>query len=177
MSTAGQHIAETAFPLGISGGSSGSSALAPEWQGQAGRQAQMYLQHDVSDRPVARTTFATSTARNLGDVARTAVASWIVYLYAASAPNGPVHPAAVNRARSLWRQFSAAPPAACPTDEGGLFMSWDNGRHHLEVEVSAASRFEWFYLDRETDSRESGEAVFPALPATLREYLRRLRSP
>lgn len=41
-------------------------------------------------------------------------------------------------------------PPAVSTGERTVFMSWDVGPHHLEVEVETGKPSEWFYRNRVT---------------------------
>jgi len=62
-------------------------------------------------------------------------------------------------ARALWSFFLEREPAidvphAGPTEDGGLLMVWDKGRHHFELEIAPSGRYDWFYRDRDTDKYE-----------------------
>ncbi|HSS77473.1 MAG TPA: hypothetical protein VLV54_12100 [Thermoanaerobaculia bacterium] len=55
-------------------------------------------------------------------------------------------------------------------------MSWDNGRHHFEIEVTAVGTLDWFYMDRDSDARNGEEdqplgAISPGLISQLRRTL------
>ena len=65
-------------------------------------------------------------------------------------------------ARALWSFFLEREPAidvphAGPTEDGGLLMVWDKGRHHFELEVAPSGRYDWFYRDRDTDKYRGQE--------------------
>ncbi len=42
-------------------------------------------------------------------------------------------------------------PAACTGPDGEMLYSWDQGRHHLELEIIPGKVAEFFYRDRETE--------------------------
>ncbi|MFY9821107.1 MAG: hypothetical protein WAM82_06980 [Thermoanaerobaculia bacterium] len=68
---------------------------------------------------------------------------------------------------------SLKPPATGVLENGGFAMSWDNGRHHFEIEVTPEGTFDWFYMDRDSDARDGEEdqpmgAVSPGLISQLR---------
>lgn len=41
-------------------------------------------------------------------------------------------------------------PAACTGPDGEMFYSWDQGRHHLELEIFCDCTAEFFYIDRDS---------------------------
>ncbi|TXH18523.1 MAG: hypothetical protein E6R03_01940 [Hyphomicrobiaceae bacterium] len=46
--------------------------------------------------------------------------------------------------------FKSLGPPSVSTGERSVFMSWDNGHHHLEAEVEIGKPNEWFYRNRDT---------------------------
>jgi hypothetical protein len=59
-------------------------------------------------------------------------------------------------ARDAWTDILAASgfqipvPSACTGPDGQIFYSWDNGRHHLELEITPGVPAFFFYRDRLT---------------------------
>ncbi|HYK04996.1 MAG TPA: hypothetical protein VE974_24795 [Thermoanaerobaculia bacterium] len=65
-------------------------------------------------------------------------------------------------AERLWRSIrptagSLSVPDAVATETGGIFMSWDRGDHHLEIELMSSGRYDWFYRNRKTGAYGGGE--------------------
>lgn len=92
-------------------------------------------------------------------------AAWLNYLRSLRV-RGVLSQLVANNAEQLWRLLrslasNAAIPEAAVTDDGGLFMSWDRGVHHLEVEILPEGKYEWFYRNRQTDSF-GGDYNYPA---------------
>jgi lipoprotein-releasing system ATP-binding protein len=87
---------------------------------------------------------------------------WEGYLRGLPLPEGPLTAERAEQIRALWAVLERRvgpllrPPSAGPLENGGFAMSWDNGRHHFEIEVSPSSTYSWFYMDRDSDLR-SGE--------------------
>ena len=64
-------------------------------------------------------------------------------------------------------------PDACPGPDGELLYTWDQGEHHLELEISADTPAELFY---ENDvSGEVGEVILVIGEPVPTEVLNRLR--
>lgn len=61
-----------------------------------------------------------------------------------------------NLAATAWRLVREASggrmrvPDAAAGPDGEMFYSWDDRRHHLELEIISGQPSEWFYRDRET---------------------------
>ncbi|HYI08972.1 MAG TPA: hypothetical protein VEK57_07855 [Thermoanaerobaculia bacterium] len=65
-------------------------------------------------------------------------------------------------AERLWRSIrpvagSVSVPDAVATETGGIFMSWDRGDHHVEIELMSTGRYDWFYRNRRTGHYGGGE--------------------
>jgi hypothetical protein len=78
---------------------------------------------------------------------------WLSYLRSLASRKLATPPVAVA-AEHFWRRLRASVPAiarpnASPTDDGGLSMSWNLGRHYLEIEIRSSSKYDWFYRDRD----------------------------
>ena len=79
--------------------------------------------------------------------------------------------------RALWGRLRADMPwlplpRAGMLPDDGFQLVWDEGRHHVDIELVGDSQAEWFYLDRET--RETvGEdfSLGGTLPRALLERL------
>ena len=102
---------------------------------------------------------------------------WDGYLRQLSA--GPLSSERAEQICRLWavleRRVGPAlrPPHAGPLENDGFAMSWDNGRHHLEIEVSPGGTYDWFYMDRDSDLREGEEGQpFDAFPPRMISSLR-----
>ncbi|HEX3068779.1 MAG TPA: hypothetical protein VHX14_09385 [Thermoanaerobaculia bacterium] len=87
-------------------------------------------------------------------------------------------PAVAVAAENLWRGLRASLPAitrpnASPTDEGGLSMSWNLGRHYLEIEIRSSSKYDWFYRDRDLgrSDRQRAQIVEEAPTDVLKSRL------
>lgn len=81
---------------------------------------------------------------------------WTRYLSQMTA-RGKLSRAVTEAALALWGFMQLHVPGievphAGPTQDGGLLMVWDKGRHHFELEVSPSGRYDWFYRDRQTDN-------------------------
>jgi hypothetical protein len=103
---------------------------------------------------------------------------WIEYLRRLP-DSGAIGPAVAAQAQALWRQIrevepGLALPEAVATDAGGLYIGWDDGPHHLEIEILATGQYEWFYRNRTTgivqgEDDRAGTALTPGLLARVRE--------
>lgn len=107
---------------------------------------------------------------------------WGHYLRRLGTPDGPLSSERAKEVRALWellaRRLGPAlkPPAAGALENDGFAMSWDNGRHHFEIEVAPDGTFGWFYMDRDSELRFGEEdrplgAVSPGLISRLRRTL------
>jgi hypothetical protein len=79
----------------------------------------------------------------------------------------------------LWQRLRTAVPAitrpnASPTDELGLSMSWNRGRHYLEIEVHPSGEYDWFYRDRtgRVSDRQRAQPVEAAPTDKLKTHLK-----
>jgi len=79
------------------------------------------------------------------------------YLREVSTGNDPlISPDTALLAVRAWRLIWAASngkmpiPAACTGPDGQMLYAWDQGRHHLELEIIPQRPAEFFYKDRET---------------------------
>ena len=104
---------------------------------------------------------------------------WEGYLRRLAVPEGPLSIERADQIRALWAGLAKRvgprlkPPHAGPLENDGFAMSWDNGRHHFEIEVSADGTFGWFYMDRESDVRQGEEdrplgTISPGMISQLR---------
>lgn len=70
--------------------------------------------------------------------------------------NSPITEATAAAAKDAWHiiwkasGYSMPVPAACTGPDGQMFYSWDQGRHHLELEIIPDKAAEFFYRDRES---------------------------
>ncbi len=90
---------------------------------------------------------------------------WLSYVRSLAA-NRVVPQIVATNAEQMWRRLrplalDIAIPDAAVTDSGTLFISWDRGVHHLEIELLPNGRYEWFYRNRDTDN-VGGEYNYPA---------------
>lgn len=103
---------------------------------------------------------------------------WQAYL--ASLGERGLSPSHAREVSRLWKQTCAvvgglAEPQAAPTPEGALLLSWDNGDHHVDVEVFDGGRLEWFYSHRSTGEHDGEEgALEDGVPLRFVPFLRRL---
>jgi hypothetical protein len=78
-------------------------------------------------------------------------------------------------ARELWRMLRAAfaqvaVPQAGPVPEGGFQFVWDEGEHHLEIDILADRTIEWFYRNRRTNDVVGDDGIHE-IPAAFYERL------
>ena len=102
---------------------------------------------------------------------------WLSYLRSL-ASRKLATPAVAVAAEHLWRGLRASVPAitrpnASPTDDGGLSMSWNLGKHYLEIEIRPSSRYDWFYRDRDLgrSGRQRAQTVETAPTDVLKSHL------
>jgi len=84
-----------------------------------------------------------------------------------------------DHVRELWSRLSraipvlaSALPSAGPTSDGMIQFAWDRQRHHLDLDISADGTIDWFYLDRDTGTTDSGQEPINISPsARLHSYL------
>jgi hypothetical protein len=85
-------------------------------------------------------------------------------------------------ARLAWNAWTALSnstgnalpvPDACPGPDGELLYTWDQGEHHLELEIFADTPAEFFYENEA--SGEVGEATFVIGEPVPAEVLTRLQ--
>lgn len=75
--------------------------------------------------------------------------------------------------RALWTRLRAdlawlAVPHAGVLPDGNFQLVWNEGRHHINIEVVGRGQAEWFYLDRETRETAGDEfLVRNPLPRAL----------
>lgn len=104
---------------------------------------------------------------------------WEAYLRRLAKPEGPLSAERADQIRALWASLAKwvgpglRPPHAGPLEEDGFALSWDNGRHHFEIEVASDGTFGWFYMDRESDARQGEEdrplgTISPGMISQLR---------
>ena len=113
-------------------------------------------EHHIREKPVLVYS-SNSPARD---------ADWLDYLRSLPA-KGAISYVAENTAEKIWRKLrplanNVSVPDAAVTNDGGLFMSWDRGAHHLEIELHPNGRYEWFYRNRSTDNF-GGEYDYPSI--------------
>lgn len=106
-----------------------------------------------------------STAASPHDLSpNDSLAGWHAFLDGISGPHGSVSPSVVACARRSADSLSSlGQPTACQTGEGGVYMCWEKGRHHLEVEVTPSRSIEWLYMDVESGRFDGGE-TYASLP-------------
>lgn len=72
------------------------------------------------------------------------------------AQHGSIPRGMIPFAWNIWSQVRTAMrgcilvPNASPGGEQQILYSWDNGEHHLELEVFPSGAVEWFYRNRTT---------------------------
>lgn len=89
---------------------------------------------------------------------------WESFLWNLAVPHGRLSSARAGQVRELWgviERFNlpVEPPHAAVTEEGGVSMTWDRGRHHFEIEVLPEGTYDWFYMDRDSKVRASEESI------------------
>lgn len=87
-------------------------------------------------------------------------------------------------ARQLWKELTKiygilSIPNAVPRNgylekptpaDNGFWFGWDQGHHHLEIEILSARNYEWFYCNRATGKMDGYEGS--SLESDLlKEYL------
>jgi hypothetical protein len=88
---------------------------------------------------------------------------WKSYLRRLAVPEGPLSVERTEQILTLWSALEKRvgpklkPPYAGPLENDGFAMSWDNGQHHLEIEVSADGSLGWFYMDQDSGIRRGEE--------------------
>lgn len=102
---------------------------------------------------------------------------WLSYLRSL-ASRQLATPAVAAAAEHLWCGLLASVPTitrpnASPTDEGGLSMSWNLGRHYLEIEIRPSAKYDWFYRDRDLgqSDRQRAQTVDAAPSDVLNIHL------
>jgi len=77
---------------------------------------------------------------------------WKHYLSVISEGSGIFSAEHVGHIKAVCDALSAYgdPTQAGPTTDGWMELVWDNGRHHLDIDVRPDGTCEWFYRDRET---------------------------
>lgn len=109
-------------------------------------------------------------------------ALWEGYLKGLSLPVGPLSVERAEQIRALWSVLATRvgpalkPPHAGPLENDGFAMSWDNDRHHFEIEVSSGGTYDWFYMDRGSEVRQGEEdqpldTVSPTMISQLRRTI------
>jgi hypothetical protein len=100
---------------------------------------------------------------------------WLSYLQSLARREPSTVPEA---AEQLWLGLRASVPAisrpnASPTDDGGLSMSWNLGRHYLEIDTRPSGEYDWFYRDRDLgrSDRQRAQAVEAAPTDVLKSHL------
>jgi hypothetical protein len=85
---------------------------------------------------------------------------WLLFLDNLSIENGG------DIARDFWVKLvhlfpNAMAPVFIPFEDGsGVQFVWDNGNHHLDIDVLAAEAPDWFYRNRAAfDIHTAGESV------------------
>lgn len=93
--------------------------------------------------------------------------------------NPPVERHTATLARRAWwaiweaTGFALPVPSACTGPDGQMFYSWDQGRHHLELEIIPGKPAEFFYRDRETGQFWGDDyTVGDALPTEVAQKLK-----
>ena len=86
---------------------------------------------------------------------------WLEYLRGLPY-SGAVSAYIAASAERLWRNIrpvtgTTSVPDAVATETGGIFMSWDRGDHHVEIELMSSGRYDWFYRNRKTGIYGGGE--------------------
>jgi hypothetical protein len=105
--------------------------------------------------------------------------SWESFVGGLAQPKGPLTPTCAKQIRDLWSALERGaervrPPHAAVTPAGGLSMTWDKGRHHFEIDVMPDGKYDWFYMDRESEARASQEDIQVGFFSTeMFSYLRR----
>jgi hypothetical protein len=79
--------------------------------------------------------------------------------------NLPLSPRRLRQIRDVWSSLEQAlneslnRPYAALTPSGEFSMTWDNGRHHFEIDLRETT-YDWFYMDRDSEDR-AGEHDIP----------------
>jgi len=81
---------------------------------------------------------------------------WTQFLDSLLAPSGPLTSAHVGEVRKIWTDlwdqigFRLRVPMTQITSDGAVQLSWDSGRHYLDIDVYPDGSLAWFYRDRTT---------------------------
>jgi hypothetical protein len=98
-----------------------------------------------------------------GDAARVEQSpNWHSFLMSLASPHGRLSPVRARQVQDLWDEIArlaVRTPYAAVTEDGGVSMTWDRGRHHFEIEVLPDGNYDWFYMDRESNARSGEEGV------------------
>ncbi|MGD0680376.1 MAG: hypothetical protein ABSC94_33805 [Polyangiaceae bacterium] len=103
--------------------------------------------------------------------------AWVHFLE--RLPSLGVGTAHAESVRSFWTKLTRAIPslpfpAAAPTADGEIQLSWDKEQHHLDLDVRSDGTIDWFYMDRLSSLRDSGDdtSVEDEIPNSLHSYLK-----
>lgn len=132
----------------------------------------------------ARSAHASQAARAATSQASTPMnerdIQWEAYLLSLQKPSGRFSARHIEAVRALWQYArklnpQIAPPQCGPAGESALELVWDLGRHHIEVDVHANERADWFYSNRESGVFEGNDnCEIGQLPKRLGDYIKTL---
>lgn len=89
---------------------------------------------------------------------------WDAFLGQASARVGGASRLAVVRLTAMLATLGRfpTPTASLTEEEDSIFIAWTRSQHYLQAEIFSTGAIEWFYLNLDTEARESGRE-FPPL--------------
>lgn len=96
-------------------------------------------------------------------------AAWELFLRDAYSYVGGASALAGQSLMALMHRNGSMPqPKASVTEEATLFISWRRAEHYLQAEISADGTIQWFYLNFETNEKESGREFPLSLSTSLK---------
>lgn len=88
---------------------------------------------------------------------------WLTFVRSVAA-DGVLAAHVSSGVEQMWRHLrplarDVAVPRAAVSELGGLFMVWEFGPHHLEIEVNPSGRYDWFYSNFRTGEHGGAEEL------------------
>jgi hypothetical protein len=88
---------------------------------------------------------------------------WSQFLDSLTFPSGPLAPEHVGEVRKIWTVlldqlgFRLRLPMTQLTPDGAIQLSWDSGRHYVDIDIHPDGSLAWFYRDRTTGALDGTE--------------------